>query len=156
MKLVKQEESSWTFLIGNRERDLLIALLLRYPVIPAAHFRPRGKAKDSGAAVDPTLLQDALAEQQKESRRHLEEWLGKEDRFKETDQGYLFSLTPSEREWMLQVLNDIRVGSWIELGEPDPKTGPIEPTEQTMPFAWSLEMAGWFQHFLLQASLPQD
>jgi hypothetical protein len=155
LKLVKQADTSFTFHIGKRERDLFIALLLRYPVLSSAHFNKRQPEQGSGLASDDSLLAEALGDQQKESRKHLEEWLKAEGRFQETDPGFNFTLSSAEVEWILQVLNDIRVGSWVALGEPDGKTPISEPlTENTMQLAWALEMAGHFQHIFLSSLDP--
>jgi hypothetical protein len=155
VKLVKHDDTAFTFLIGKRERDLLIALLLRYPVLSTNHFRARHPARTAEAGSDDDLLREALADQQKESRKHLEDWLKVEGRFTASDPGFNFTLTSAEVEWMLQVLNDIRVGSWVQLGAPDGKAPPPAPlTEQTMQLAWALEMAGLFQHAFLQALEP--
>ena len=152
MKLVKQDEKSLTFLVGKRERDVLVALLLRYPVLATTHFFDRKPPQSRETAQDDALLQEALAEQQKASRKLLEEWLKQEGRFLETDLGYTFTLSTTEVEWMLQVLNDVRVGTWVQLGEPNGKTPPaIELTEESMHRVWALEMAGLFQHRLLEA-----
>lgn len=151
MKLLSQKDDTFTFLVGKRERDMLVAVLLRYPVLAAGHFSKR-PAASLPAPPDQALLQEALAEQQKESRRALEQWLRAEGRFQETDLGCTFSLAGGELEWMLQVLNDIRVGSWVLLGEPDGKTpAPAELTEENMQLVWALEVAGLFEHHLLQA-----
>ena len=57
----------------------------------------------------------------------------------------------------LQVLNDIRVGSWIQLGEPDPMSEMSQPlNEQTMILAWTMEIAGLFQNSLLEAAHSAD
>jgi hypothetical protein len=56
---------------------------------------------------------------------------------------------------VLQVLNDIRVGSWVQLGEPNINTRELpELSEQNMQYAWAIEMAGLFQHTLLEATGP--
>ena len=55
-------------------------------------------------------------------------------------------------EWLLQALNDIRVGSWLALGSPD---GPVEIlaalTDKTAPDFWAMEISGHFQAVLLAA-----
>lgn len=157
MKLVKQDETSFTFLIGKREKEVLIALLLRYPVLSTNHYRARHPAQSKEAATDDDLLRESLAEQQRDSRRHLEDWLKTENRFRDSDLGFLFSITPAEMEWLLQILNDIRVGSWVALGQPDGHAPPATPlTEESMQLAWALDMAGLFQHVLLHALQPAD
>jgi hypothetical protein len=70
-------------------------------------------------------------------------------RFQRTDTGFRLSLSRAEAEWVLQVLNDIRVGSWIILGSPE---GEIEGLDaKTASDFWAMEMAGYFETELLQA-----
>lgn len=153
MKLLQRTETGYTFLIGKRERELLFALLGRYPVLGSTHFRTRGGKVEKEPDANQTLLEEALAEQQRENRRHLEEILNQPGRFHEDELGYKFSLSPSEVEWLLQVLNDIRVGSWVQLGEPDISVRHLpELNEQNVQLAWALEMAGLFEHSLIEAA----
>ena len=155
MKLIKREELHCTFLIGKREREMLFALLRRYPVVIGGHFGARHPAKTDEAKTNQQLLEEALAEQQKENRKQLELMLAQNGRFAENDLGFTFRLNDSELEWLLQVLNDIRVGSWVQLGEPNPDSTPqITLTEQNVQLAWAMEMAGLFQHSLLEATQP--
>ncbi len=153
MKLIKRDDTHFTFLIGKREREMLFALLRRYPVVIAAHFRTRHPGKADEARDHLHFLEEALAEQQREHRKELEQMLTQSGRFTENDLGFTFRLDSSELEWLLQVLNDIRVGSWVQLGEPNPDSAPqIALTEQNMQLAWAMEMAGLFQHSLLEAT----
>ena len=74
-------------------------------------------------------------------------------RFTEDELGFTFALKPGELEWLLQVLNDIRVGSWVRLGEPaENSISSLEPTEENVQLAWALEIAGLFEHTLLAAA----
>jgi hypothetical protein len=70
-------------------------------------------------------------------------------RLDRTDLGARLSLSPAEAEWFMQVLNDIRVGSWILLGSPDGK--PLELTPEKAPHFVAMERAGYFQMQLLAA-----
>jgi len=55
-------------------------------------------------------------------------------------------------EWLLQVLNDIRVGSWLILGEPDEKQGkPIALNDDNARYYAAMEFCGLFQMMLLDA-----
>jgi hypothetical protein len=152
MKLLQRDESGVIFLLAKRERELMISLLRRYPVMIAAHFRARHPARTAEARKNQELLEEALAEQQTENRRNLEQMLSDAGRFAEDELGFTFRLTFSETEWLLQVLNDIRVGSWIQLGEPDAKEKAAPAaTEENVQLAWAMEMAGFFEHSLLEA-----
>jgi len=72
-------------------------------------------------------------------------------RFVENGSGYHFSLTASEREWLLEILNDIRVGSWVKLGSPDTIMEFAEPADRENLDFWAMELAGFFQMALLRS-----
>jgi predicted house-cleaning NTP pyrophosphatase (Maf/HAM1 superfamily) len=59
-------------------------------------------------------------------------------------------LSPAEIEWLLQVLNDVRVGGWLALGEPE-ELEPPEINETNAPYLLAMEAAGYFQAQLLAA-----
>lgn len=153
MKVIKREEAHCLFLIGKREREMLFSLLQRYPVMLGAHFKTRNPPKTDESKKNQDLLEEALAEQQKENRREVEQMLAEAGRFVENDLGYTFRLSYSEIEWLLQVFNDIKVGSWIQLGEPDFSSAASPPlNEQTILLAWAMEVAEGFQRALLDAT----
>jgi hypothetical protein len=157
VKLIKRDDTHYLFLIGKREREMLFSLLRRYPAIIGAHFRTRNPPKSEEIKKNQELLEEALAEQQKENRKQLQQVLNDAGRFAENDLGYSFRLSESELEWLLQVLNDIRVGSWIQLGEPPTDgTAQLPLTEESMQLTWAMEMAGLFQHSLLEATQPAE
>ena len=89
--------------------------------MPPAHqlLSKAGRLPDPEA--NQQLLDEALAEQRAENRRQLQALLADPRRFAHTETGARLSLSPAEVEWLLQVLNDIRVGSWVRLGSPDDK-----------------------------------
>ena len=60
-------------------------------------------------------------------------------------------LTPSELEWLLQILNDVRVGSWIILGSPEQAMEFKLLNEKTAADFWAMEMSGQFQMRFLEA-----
>jgi hypothetical protein len=70
-------------------------------------------------------------------------------RFQETETGCRLSLSHAEVEWVLQVLNDIRVGSWIRLGSPDKKRTALN--ERTVLDFAAMETAGYFEVQFLEA-----
>jgi hypothetical protein len=76
--------------------------------------------------------------------------LNEPTRFRETDAGLRFTLTASEMEWLLQVLNDVRVGSWLALGEPEELEIP-EVNRTNAPYLLAMESAGYFESALLDA-----
>ena len=80
------------------------------------------------------------------------EWLAAPGRFAAHGKGYRVTLQRADLEWLLQVLNDVRVGSWLILGCPDPDEGPApEVNEANAKYIFLLELSSHFQCVLLEA-----
>ena len=151
MKLRKADQGQFFFQIGKREKLLLFEVLKFYPLIPASYSRG-GHSKQTGEESSRKLIEEALAEQRQENKRQLKAMLEDPARFTEHDGGWQFSMSQCELEWLLQVLNDIRVGSWIRLGSPDPKEERrAELSGQSAPYFWAMELCGHFESVLLHA-----
>ena len=150
MKLIRGDKDRFTFGISKREKDLLFQILQLYPLVPPAHHRLSKSDERQAHEENQRLLEEALAEQRRENRRHLLAMLNEPTRFRETESGMRFTLTASEMEWLLQVLNDVRVGSWLALGEPEELDIP-EVTQTNAPYVLAMESAGYFESALLDA-----
>lgn len=149
VKLLSREKNRCVFLIGKREREMMCNLLRMYPMLSAGYQKP---TKDPKLKADAELLREALAEQHRANKEALEEMLKSKGRFVEDQMGYRFSLKTSELEWLLQVFNDVRVGSWVKLGSPSPQNPfGAKLTEENVQLAWAMEMAGLFEHSILEA-----
>lgn len=151
MKLIDSEGNQFVFHFDLREKRLLHDLLSLYPLIPASHHRLT-KSGDPAAHGDQQLLEEALAEQRQENKRQVDAMLNEKGRFRRRKTGFDLALSADELEWLLQVLNDVRVGSWVLLGEPDEMHGKdVILTEQNARYFWSMELSGMFQAAFLQA-----
>ena len=149
MKLRRANQHDFVFQLSPREQELLFDTLKLYPLVPAHHHRlTRSAAAQS--EENQHLLEAALAEQRAENRRHVEALLTAPERLQKYQTNFLLRLTPVEMEWLLQVLNDIRVGSWLELGEPD-QDKPPQITGENFRFALALEVAAGFESVFLAA-----
>ena len=149
MKLVRSTKTRLVFDLGQREEQMLLRLLKLYPCVPAAHHVLSKAGRLPGAAANQQLLDEALAEQRTQSKEKLQALLADSGRLEHTESGARLSLSPAEAEWFMQVLNDIRVGSWVILGSPDNR--PAELTTANAPHFLAMEMAGFFQTQLLEA-----
>src|SRR5262249_39613157 len=149
MKLLRKGNDKFVFHLGKRDYPMLRAVLDRYPVIPSAH-QPLSRSSSQNES-NQRLLDEALAEQRQENKRQLKKLLADPDRFKETTHGWHLTLSSADIQWLLQVLNDIRVGSWIVLGAPEEDLWNLPLNEQTTPHALAMEMAGYFEVRLLEA-----
>jgi hypothetical protein len=149
MKLIQSTRTRLVFQLGLREKQSLLQLLKLYPWMPSTHHVLSKTGRVPDAEANQQLLNDALAEHRAANKQQLQTLLANPRRFKTTDKGARLSLSPYEVEWLLQVLNDIRVGSWVVLGSPDQK--PAELTAANAPAYLTMETAGYFQMQLIQA-----
>ena len=148
MKIVRKGDQ---FLLefGRREQQWLVDLLNRYPCVPPArlHLHRSARLPDSSQR----LLDEALAQQRAATKKQVQEWLSDSRRFEQTETGCRVVLSGAEIEWLLQVLNDIRVGSWILLGAPDENLERALLNKKTAPHFLAMEMAGHFEMLMLEA-----
>jgi hypothetical protein len=152
VKLICVKKNHLIFELGEREKRLLFEVLKLYPLIPISHHQLTTKPASAETKADQKLLEEALAEQRKENKQQLEAMLNEESRFKKVRSGFHFSLSPQQAEWLLQVLNDVRVGSWLFLGQPDEKKGKtIDLNPENAHYLWALELCGYFQSMILHA-----
>ena len=113
MKLVRASHSQFQFQLGKREKVFLAETLKHYPCIPSAHQRLSRSGKLPEPEANQHLLDEALAEQRAENKKKVLAFLARSERFTESPAGFLLKLAPGEIDWLLQVLNDVRVGSWL-------------------------------------------
>ena len=152
MKLIQQDGETFLFHISKREKALLFEVLKLYPLIPVSHHRVSQSAAEPRSMESQKLLEVALADSTRENKRQLLAMLNRETRQHESDGAHRLSLSAPQMEWLLQVLNDIRVGSWLVLGEPDEKKGkPIELDDKNARYYAAMEFCGLFQMTLLDA-----
>jgi hypothetical protein len=149
VKLLRTTPDGFVFHISAREKDLLFEMLQLYPLVPVGHQRlTQSPAQQSDE--NQRLLEESLAEHRAANRRQVEALLKTPERFVQRSRGLLLTLATAEVECLLQVLNDIRVGSWLALGEPD-ESRPPEITPENFRFAVAMEVCGAFESVLLSS-----
>jgi hypothetical protein len=152
VKFLKWEEKKLIFQMSKDEKDLLLDLLKLYPAIPPGHHRLSTRDNPDTLRANQQLLDEALAEHRADNKRQLETMLQAPNRFRPVPPGYWLVLTDAELEWLLQVLNDVRVGSWVRLGSPDVNKGRnIQLDLPTARHFWIMELCGHFQHVLINS-----
>jgi hypothetical protein len=149
VKLIRTTNEKLLFQLGKREKSLLLDVLRLYPRIPSAYQPLSKRANVPDPQSSQRLLDEALAEQRAENKKRLQTFLDAPRRFQDNEAGCRLALVPAEAEWLLQILNDIRVGSWVILGSPEPKQELRVLNEKTGPHFWAMEMSGYFQMSLL-------
>jgi hypothetical protein len=149
MKCVNSGPGAYVFLLGKREKQLLIDLLRGYPRVPAEHHKLSKSAAEANAESQ-RLLNEALSDQRKSNKSILTAFLNDPNRFHDTGHGVSLTLSAAEFDWLLEILNDIRVGSWVALGCPEDLESVRLLTEPS-PDLWFMELAGVFPMQLLHA-----
>ena len=149
MKLIRTTKTRVLFHLGRWEAHLLLEVLNLYPCLPPAHQKLSKAGRLPESDANQQMLDEALAEHRTENRKQVQALLADRRRFAPTETGSRLSLPPVELEWLLQVLNDIRVGSWVRLGSPDGKSVPVNAN--TAPYYRAMEVAGYFEAQLLEA-----
>jgi len=150
VKLLRLQNDRYTFHLAKQESELLTLILRLYPVIPPAH-QPLSKSSARVNEANQRLLDEALAEQRSANKKLVESFLTDAQRFHVADESARVTVTAAEIEWLLQVLNDVRVGNWILLDSPDIEPRHIDPKDPNAPRLWAMELAAMFQSALLRA-----
>ncbi len=149
MKVSRPSKNQLVFQLGKREKNLLLNVLKLYPLVPVAHhtLTKSGQLPDQEASEH--LLEEAVREQREQNRKQLQVFLSDPSKVVHVDHGCRLHMTPAEADWLLQVLNDLRVGSWIRLGCPEKQIHRL--TAKTARDVWTMEIAGYFEMHLLEA-----
>lgn len=152
MKLVRAESDRLHLECGPREKQLLWDLLRHFPRVPPAHHRPSHRPDDI-PAESRQLLAEQLAAQRAANARRVPELLHDPRRFVRVGRQYRWTLSLADVEWLLQVLNDIRVGSWIALGCPEEQDRRrlTRLSTEEVAFFRDMELAAYFEAELLEA-----
>jgi hypothetical protein len=130
---------------------MLLGILQLYPVLTTGYHRAASGKGANELEATQKLLEEAMGEQVKENKANVQAFIHDTGRFQETDANVEFSMATGEAEWLLQVLNDIRVGSWVSLGCPTPDKQLTELTEEQARSLWVMDVTALFQNELLKA-----
>jgi len=146
MRLVRQSSEHWQYHLNQSEADILLGLVKKFPFTGMGPAQA-SKTDDCPKAVErEKLLAESLAEHRKELKK-LALSLLRDDQWKKVGEDRLLTLNSESREVLLQVLNDIRVGCWRALGEPEELD---VPTKKGLGFRYLMELAGYFEMSLLE------
>jgi len=152
VKLLQKTAEGFIFQTNAKEKALLKQILNCYPILPISYTKDRHRASGQPPETDRHLLDEALAQQKKETAA----WVARlfhDDQLMGSVSAERVYLEQAHLEMLLQVLNDLRVGSWVLLGSPDEKVRPkLSPTNAR--HFWIMELAGHFETLLLRALDP--
>ena len=156
MKLVSQTKDGWQYQLDQPEANCLRSLLLRFPITANAPAKISRTDSDPQTVDREKLLNESLADHRQELKKIARNLMGA-GQFKVRDKGWQLCINSEEREILLQILNDIRVGSWRALGEPENlETQTPNPTEKDQTLCNIMNLAGYFEHMLLDLEGAED
>ena len=152
MKLIRTDGEKFEFEMAPKEKDLLLQLLQLYPLVPETYHRLSKGSRIPNRDENQRLLDDALNAQRRANKNQLLAFLKEPGRFAAGATGWQVDFTRGEIEWLLQVLNDVRIGSWIALGSPGYSEGerPL-PDNHSLRHVVAMELAGGFETYFLGA-----
>ena len=119
MKLLRKTTEAFTFELEWIERFQLQEVLRHYPLTPLDHYQIARNTETGPRSGDQPLLEEAMAAHQQSLRQKIHELLMPGRRFAKDADTYLLTLQGEEVEWLLQALNDVRVGCWVHMGCPE-------------------------------------
>jgi hypothetical protein len=152
MMLVERHEDRLTLQFGLREKLMLQEVAWQYPLLAPEHFRLTRSSESDLKPEDQQLLTESITTTQQDHRKRVRRLLAEPRWTIRPKQGIRLTLSLDEVELLLQVLNDVRVGSWVRLGCPDPEA---EPGGKRHPKPGRdrvlLDLAGFFENGFLEA-----
>ena len=152
LRVDKVSPETRVFGLSKQERDCLLAIVEYYPFLEL-YIQPLSK---TGAvnSENQRLLEESMTEQRHARLRKLYEFLRGNPRIERDESGsFRLTLKAEEVEWLLQVLNEIRVGCWIRLGRPDTDDlAKRELNAADLRARTTMDLCGYFQVELMEAS----
>ncbi|HSH15554.1 MAG TPA: hypothetical protein VLD18_05945 [Verrucomicrobiae bacterium] len=149
MKFLRTTDQGRVYALQPAELQMLLVVLGSFPLLN--HSQAVSKSGDGEQLAEAQqLLEEALAERRQVMRHELEQWMQTPGRFSRTARKIEWQIENDRREWLLQILNDVRVGAWRELGSPESLEAARERSdEQSGRHVALMELAGMFQMTLL-------
>ncbi len=151
MKLLSFTPEQFEFEINHEEYALLVHVLQQYPLVPATHHRLSQASEIPQAEENQRLLEESLQTHRMTQRQQVAALLQEASKFVPVDDGYHVIFTRAEIEWLLQVINDVRIGSWLALGSPDTSLEDRRPTKKTAPHLMNMDIVGFFEMNFISA-----
>lgn len=150
MRLSRSPENGFNWEMEEAEYAIFLSLLKRYPLINGATKPLSGEA--DLVETDQQLLEDALAEHRSATRAELMKLMETAHMSPQEGGEIVLALKSEHVEPLLQVFNDVRVGSWLRLGSPElDKLADLNVSGESFESLWLMEMGGFFQSVLLEA-----
>ena len=117
MKLVKHAGGQWEYELKVNEAELLTVLLNNFPFTNLKPVKMAKGSHDTESFEREMLLNESLAQHRSELKKAAEKLM--KECLSEKSGIWSLKLKAENKEILLQILNDTRIGAWRELGEPE-------------------------------------
>ena len=152
MRVFEKNDSAIVLELGVAETDFLKQILSDYPLVANESRRFSAFADTDEVRENTQLLQNSLNEHTQTNRAKLRAWLAAPETWKPFPDRTLLSLKTEDCSWFLQILNDLRIGSWQKLNRPDPEElASVEPNQENAYPLLAMEVSGLLQTLILNA-----
>jgi hypothetical protein len=149
MKLLKNDKNGWQYWLDLNEVNLLTIILKQFPFTELGPVKMSKTDEESVASEREKLLNESLAEHRNELKQSALNLLDRK-RFKAQGKGMVMTVSSEERETLLQILNDVRVGCWNALGRPENLELENKDLSAKEKRDFGLmNLAGYFEHTIL-------
>ena len=152
MKFIRKDGEEFEFEFELIEKGLLFHLLGLYPAVPVSYHKLTKGRRIPHQAENQELLNDAIKAQREANQQEIITLLKDTGRFKDGGESTRAVFKHGELEWLLQVLNDVRVGNWLAAGSPDLQAEEeFQSTSKTLQNVMLMELTSGFQMLFLGA-----
>ena len=154
MKVIRQEGGQFELQMEEAEWESFSNLLSQYPLTPADHHSLNSKTNpDPDLKESDQWLRDSVSNHQTDREIQINKWI---QSIKPVDTDaeitYPVPFDPERADWLIEILNDLRVGSWMSLDCPTTEDLTSKSWEsKDWPRIWTMEASGMYQSILLQA-----
>jgi len=153
MKCIRKGDGRFDMALDEEEWQALKNVLIQYPKTPADHHSLMSKDdQDPDLRESDDWLKESGSQHQGERKQQVKAWIesihpvegdGKTE--------YKIECNPDRADWLIEILNDIRVGCWLSLDCPTPDDlADGEWKREDWPTMWAMEISGMFQSVILK------
>ena len=142
---------AYSFEFNLREKQMFFQVLGLYPLVPVEHHRLSRRAETPNPD-NQAWLEESLKTHREETRQKVRQLMTNPGNFPAKGGGFRWTAARADLEWMLQVLNDVRVGSWLALGSPELEAArEVAPKPEELKHWIAMEVAGGFETIFIAA-----
>lgn len=149
MKLLEATEHDLIFAMSPNQRATFERVLREYPANTGQKTALSRTCEEDELTDAQEFLEEAMAERRTENQRNVRNFLREPGRFEELEDEIQLRLRRTRVNWLLEVLNEIRVGHWHEIGSPEIEETVLTP--ENVEVYISMQLCAEFQMVLLSA-----